>query len=997
MAHTYYTRFTMVHPNDVNKLDPRLGRVIAETASSGRFIIADITWNHAVAPNAQTGVAYNFEGEIKIFEPIGMGLFDYMRAAAFELNIANHLDARFLLEIEILAEEIPTDSSPFRYVFPINVISTDVKSTMSERGTEYILRMVHQSHHAQTDMVQPIKETLHIEKVRTFGDYCRELQNKLEEREFVYALARQKAGSTKSPGGNNPAFRDDYHDEYHFIVEPAIAKYELTSKGSADKAVQGSWMNYNPLAQKRWTVTARPGTTIASQLMRVLQSTKEISDLIPGKSKPQKVDAQGSSDSNSQNMEDMLGEVYRFFRIETQTIYKSYDWIRGRYACKHVFLIFLADQTNMYQYPDELDLLNKLSNRDKVEAKLAYYIQEGLLQKTYFHNYTGLNTDVLKVDLQFNQLWYLPSFPVLWADRGQTGPGPMHRQNYRREESPVVNSDSRRAAARAAVDAAREAATKTSNEIRDLVVNYAGGDATKFNDIVSSSRGSPAKAKYEALKKKQDDQLAEIKKREQELSAVEQKDKKNLNQINDRRELLSQVKFAEDINFKKILQEFLEYNYFTLRPRVEPTNIDQMVDIIKSENERLIEKIYEVLTSPNDVIDLTLDIIGDPYWIGAPNLIAYGQNLLDKIELSAKNAAEVKAEINKRMPDIDKDWASKESIWGKYGNAEYMPAQFYKGTQCIFFTVQIPDGSFTQQNPDGSVVQDMYFFNTNDQVAGIYVVRHVTNEFKDGKWIQKLECVRDPTIPGYALPRSVQGDKIAIEELFDVYAKSPVKTTDIIKSLSEKENKNRNDQLGNNNIKTEGTARPTSVNSPQVGDALQLQRSLLAQNPGPNVEDPIVYANGLVASGKSKDQAYAAAKERYETQVRSYNEHVNKINKTAYEKTGVKEYRPYDVDAMTAMAISKSGSGGLEDWKQGKDPSGAAANKNPSGIGYDPTTKSYPKFADVKTGLQAANEYFNYGVGVKAKNKQGPDRLLLPANATVSDFKYLSGKLGGGG
>lgn len=104
MAHTYNTRLTLVHPQAASRLDPRLGVVIAETATTGRFILSDMSWDSAIGPNAVTTIAYNQTGDLKILEPLGMSLFDYIRAAAYDVGIENHIDARFLLEIEIVGK-----------------------------------------------------------------------------------------------------------------------------------------------------------------------------------------------------------------------------------------------------------------------------------------------------------------------------------------------------------------------------------------------------------------------------------------------------------------------------------------------------------------------------------------------------------------------------------------------------------------------------------------------------------------------------------------------------------------------------------------------------------------------------------------------------------------------------------------------------------------------------------------------------------------------------
>jgi len=157
MAHTYYTRVTLVHPNDVNKLDPRLGVVLAETATTGRFIVTDVSWQSRINANAVTTIAMNNYGELKIYEPTGMAMLDYIKAAAFQVGVLNYLSACFLLEIEIFGENVPEKGTPYKYIWPIMFISTDVKATVTEKGTEYNIVFCHSTHHGQTDLVQPIK------------------------------------------------------------------------------------------------------------------------------------------------------------------------------------------------------------------------------------------------------------------------------------------------------------------------------------------------------------------------------------------------------------------------------------------------------------------------------------------------------------------------------------------------------------------------------------------------------------------------------------------------------------------------------------------------------------------------------------------------------------------------------------------------------------------------------------------------------------------------
>lgn len=306
MAHTYYHRLTMVHSDDVSSMDPRNGIVIAETATTGRFILSDVSWVNTVAPNSDTLAAYMHTGEMKLYESLGMSFFDYLKAAAFQLGIENHLDARYFLEIEIVAEVLPNDVSPFRYIYPIFLVTTNATGQFTERGTEYVIKFSNAGSHPQSDLIQPIKDTLTIQGSSNLKEYFEGLQRELEKREFEYAKARQKAGSASAPGGNNPAASDIFHDEYHFILEPRLEKFTFTSRGPADRGIQESWTTkYIPGIAGNWNISARPGTTIVQQISTVLQSTKEISDLLPGKPKPATPDAVGTSNASAANEDSM--------------------------------------------------------------------------------------------------------------------------------------------------------------------------------------------------------------------------------------------------------------------------------------------------------------------------------------------------------------------------------------------------------------------------------------------------------------------------------------------------------------------------------------------------------------------------------------------------------------------------------------------------------------------------------------------------------------------
>lgn len=977
MAHTYYSRLSLVRPDDVNELDPRLGIVIAETATTGRFILSDITWDSSCAPNAKTLTTLHTTGDLKLYEPMGMAMFDYIKAAAFKLGMMNHLDARFLLEIEILGENLPKEGSPYKYIWPIMFIASDIKSSVSEKGTEYNIKFIHSGHHGQTDLVQPIKETSKIE-AGTVGDYLQKLQNDLETKEYKYAAARQKAGSGAVKGGDNPAFTDDFHDEYHFIVQDEIKKFKFTSLGkNADSAVQGTWLGAGALWGS-YNITARPGITLTQHINRILQSTEESANMLLGRNTPKSKAATGSSAADASAIESELGNVYQFFRIESFSVYKAFDYIRQRYAVRHIFFVFLADQPNMYQYPDEIALINKEKNKDKAIKKLQYYIQEGLLQKLYYHNYTGLNTEILKVDINFNQTYSLPSFPVLWADRGEAGPGRMNLQNYNRRVSPYVHKDEL-GILRQEISSLRNRAVDSTKKLNELNKTGAGK--------MGLAPWRQALNKAEADIKRINEELAI---RERELS-TKQASAGSVNTIKNRQELLKSLQYAEDYtakDFGDIYNEYMQAEFPTLNPRMEPDNIAEDIDKVKSENEKLMQKIYSVLTSPRHLVELELEIFADPFWLGPPNVLAQGAKGLDKIQFPKKNSDAIKQLINENMTRLDPRWGTKEPVWGDYG-----VAPIYQGAPLFYFLTKVPGG----QADDDLLLE----FNSKDQIHGIYMVHEITNEFKEGKWTQKLKAIRDISIPSNFIPTGA-GEEMSFED-FVGYTQEQPNVAEELKEKAREDERKRTGEAERENLQGTGAGAAgvqlsnTLSSKPGISEAYNRAQTYLADNPPPPVANPVATAQELVNGGMSKKEAYAQAKAQYETELGGYFNHLETANKHGYAQAGVSGVQPYSADTMKSLAIQRSGAGGLNDWRAGNTTMpGPADLNNPMAIGGDPTIGRYGKFDSFEQGLKAGNDYYNYGSGIKSNAIKADDRLLLPTTWKGSQLDFIKMKSVGG-
>ena len=770
-TYTYYNRLSIVHPKNVNALDVRLGKILAETATTGKFIIGDIEYTHAIAPNAQTSLAAGFEGTLTIYEPLGLRFLDYIRIAALELGILNHFDASFLLEVEIVSESLGSEEArQYRYVMPIMIPSIDAKS--NERGTEYQVKFAGSGMHSQTDMVQPLKETITVENAKTVKDYFTGFSRMLELQEFTYAHAGQKFGSGAAPGGDHPGASDPYHDEYHFLIDPSLENFEITSEGASSNHVnQGFWQG---LLNRGYDISAKGGTTLISQIQIVLAGTKNAADLYLGQYGDKKGGhhSSSSSEQNKKTLQAQLGKIYQFFKVETHTVYKKFDPIRGRYAVKHIFMVYLNLDPKIYQYPDEIDELNDPKNKALVMNKLTAYIQEGMLRKAYYYQYTGLNTEIIKFDLTMNQMYYLPSFPVIWPNRGRFGEGAAKSYNFDRQVQPFDRAEETKSMIVAQSNVARQQA-----EVNSLV--------EKYKKDKSAATGQELKKKQELLEQRQ-----------RELSAT-QSESKNLNATANRAEYLESLRnlYVEDTDYFEAYKA-MQNVPAAIRPRMEPDEPPSLVAKKENQGQATMDKIMDVAMSSRDIVELNLEIRGDPYWFGSQPIGATGSKGISKLNLPSN----LESYYNSQLGVLDPTWNSKNpDSWGDYNGAN-----FSRGGTLIYFNTQLPTSEVTED--------DLMVFSEADQVLGIYIVIKVTQEFKKGMWTQKLEAKRDPTIPSNILPKGM-----GFEDFAKSAADDPNRALDKFITKKKEEKDNRSKEATDQNIGTPSNRNPFTNNNEPNG------------------------------------------------------------------------------------------------------------------------------------------------------------------------------------
>ena len=991
----YYTRLTQVSTDNIGDMDPRKGKIIAETGATGRFILNEVTWKSAVAPNAESFTAFMQEGELKIIEPLGARFLDYLRFAAIELGIVNHNEARYILEIEFISQE-DIDGPPLKYAWPIMFISTDGR--INEKGSEYTIRFVNMGQHAMNSQTQSIKETMAVNDVSTLKEYFTGLGTILERQEFIYAKAGQKAGKPAPwPGGDHPAASDNYHDEYYFVIDPRMEDWTFTTKGKADPVKKGSMKLFS---SSKFNVEARAGTPLNQQITKVIASTNQADRLytenyaggeLGGDAPKSSTSGSKTTNAGKPDLKDIMGKIYNFVRVETYTVYKKYDYVRGRYACKHIFYIWLALQPNLFQYPDELDALNLKENKGLVINKLKSYLQEGLLSKWYYFTYTGLNTEILKLDIQYNNAYYLPSFPVIFADREKTGFGEQNPWNNSRRINPYAKGK------------------------ESLVIN---SRIQQLEQELRQLKSQPSDSGSELRRKIKEKALEELKSRRDAASS-------NANaagaptDVKDRTQLLNALAdlYIEDVDYRSGLAVSLDYAdmYPSLRPMMAPDGVVSISDDKRSEAEAIMDKIFNVALQAKDLLMLDMDVRGDPYWFGPPNMGVSGKTFFDDIDMPPA----MKAKVNNFMPNIDPKWNDRKFDWGG-GMGDH--ANFYKGGNLVYLHMQLPNSDYGEQA--GGNVE----FDLNDSVIGIYQIQFIEHAFRDGRFTQNVKGVRDMTIPSQFIPRSNVSETstggmptdTTWENFVQEALSSDTRAMDDIRQQKIKANTERLQQQSDvgvggltgaggtvAGIETQAgmgaaglkPATATTGLNEDVKTAYAGYKAGLDEIPKgsmPAVQSPVAHATELVKQGYTKEAAYTKALETYKDQTGAYFGKLNEVSAENYKgNTGdaIKDYKLYDPAAM----VKKAGDGGLSDWKSGNTARpGPWALNNPAGLGADAKTGRANQYPTLEEGLKAQHEYYNYGAGVpvgstSAGGTKLPDRYMLPTSKPTFEYSNLTG------
>lgn len=693
-AVTYHFKLFMVSTADSgsgNLLNNASQVVIAESGVSD-LTIDKVELESVAVPSVESGTGTMTRVKFEIVEPSGAGLLDKMYYESIDLGIGNWNVMPLYLQLEFRGRDPVTSNSDadggpgalgnLRWLWPMKM--TEIKANVTNVGTRYEFAGILYNELAQSNSHFSVQHNITLANIGTFQSAIDELPGKIAKDQLLKLV-------------------DNYGkpDVYKFVIDPLIADYHIKKeKWNADSARANSFKEFDGK-----TANFNAGTGIDKIIDTLLAHTEEYQTKMSGAKTP---GAEGAPIANEHQ------QMKQFWRIVTETRPLEFDKRRNDNAVEHTIFVIAYDMgildANVFQSSGVTPAI--------AATRLKTYYDKGLLKKKYNYIFTGLNDQIISLDLNFNQSFAtaLSRYGGVYLNSSMTDKGMVQNKNAEIERT-------------------------TTEALRKVI-------SLQIDDKATAKQRSAALAEYtksaekSKLSKEQTEYNNNLLKQSKpenkmNLSLYYSKTSANASQNNRLVGKLAQPlgenipAFVSDVNIKsddalKVYNDYLKSSGGgQLRPVAyreggQDKAIGSGVEASSNSGLTKLSSIFSTaLHSGMDanLISVKLSIKGDPFWL-FPQPLQPGESMFNSLKPPAAAIAFLK-----------------NSQTGKHGTVN-----IFGGDNFILIRFRTPRIFNIEENKNGDSYTEV------DTFSGVYRVLEVKNRFEMGKFVQDLNCQIDPII-----------------------------------------------------------------------------------------------------------------------------------------------------------------------------------------------------------------------------------------------------------
>lgn len=686
---TYSFKLFMV--NDLDAKDPDIASkilnnqirtiVIAQSGVTVGFNITEVSITDSLSANFRSRSNLTTDINIKLTEPYAMTLPDRLYAGSKVLGIRNwRLAPMFLqLEFKYINEDgtiyVPQSSQQLIKLYSLLIVDFD--SQLKETGAEYDLKCSSQNNLGFRDFFQilPNSQTIKLSTANTVEEFFRELGTTITE---LNRKARKNASSKSVP--------------------PSLVEYNFTVR---DSLLAQQTIDYSPQKSQRKTsfqggqggeVTVARGVGISALVDDILSSLTDPKFFI----------------ANQQ------AGTYKIPIIECITEIIGWDNILNEYVRRFNYVIGMKESARPVPFKE---VAEQFQGKQAQQMQRLQTLSQNM-KKSYEYFYTGKNTEIISLDVKFNQLHvivqplmeFLPNVQF-GGDTSKVDPRIQALKDKQQAEQKIKET--------ANLDPSQVGSEYRKQVEQDIVRSEQILDRINNESIIPFDLTSGlAGFVTESLNP---EQIVALVQQRQQLLDIRTKinEQKNNNQ------------YAEDI--PRQLQA-LELSFAPDPRDMQNTQVRSVAGTSQAEDSSQSTRpiVSSILTQIYDrpgsnMLEIDMEIRGDPYWLGVTD-VERARNLINIIKNNQGTNATTASPNTGNSSTSSSSSTSSTNFVQVFDADSTILLRFRAGAQ--------PDSNTGFQKLD---LESDFFY-------GIYTVIQVEHDFRDGKFTQKLKGVRDTLI-----------------------------------------------------------------------------------------------------------------------------------------------------------------------------------------------------------------------------------------------------------
>ncbi len=353
---------------EVTSLRPGEGITMVSTGRTANFYIDRMTMDGVPVVSTNNLSTIVTAITVEILEPMGFTLFDKYFYSIMSLGWENPIDVIVFVSVSFNGWFENGGASPraFRNVWKCKV--TDIKVDVESSASKYTMKLYPISMESLETINHIVDRGLTVEIKEKFEDTIREL-----ERTFnATAASRDPENSFGDPDRI-----------YQFRVGPRLL--EIDPRMSVNLQSGRTTVQLGPDGRPTYIVNS--GLTITDMLTTLALNITNIARVL-----------NPNLDENYQEDSDRSPgtELIRYFSVHTEAGYTRFDPVRNRYVRVLRYTIDLMYRPELVIVPP-----GEMNNRQRA----LKFMDEGLLRKRYDYLFTGRNTEVLDLKIDFNSMF----------------------------------------------------------------------------------------------------------------------------------------------------------------------------------------------------------------------------------------------------------------------------------------------------------------------------------------------------------------------------------------------------------------------------------------------------------------------------------------------------------------------------------------------------------------------------------------------------------------